>query len=144
MLYFWGGDDTRILVMMHPDHSDHLTTLTTPTTRLPRPPRPLRPPTYTTPMYLCKVYFCEMYPTCVSCKLCEFIFWDTLYILCFHKNFPLRRGQKHAKRALRLARDNTGLDGQNQSALKRILRELQLQRPSSLREMVCSAARSVE
>ena len=104
--------------MMHPDHSDHLTTLTTPTTRLPRPPRPLRPPTYTTPMYLCKVYFCEMYPTCVSCKLCEFIFWDTLYILCFHKNFPLRRGQKHAKRALRLARDNTDLDGQNQSALK--------------------------
>ena len=24
-------------------------------------------------MYLSKVYFCEMYPTCVSSKLCEFI-----------------------------------------------------------------------
>ena len=27
-------------------------------------------------MYLSKVYFCEMYPTCVSSKLCEFIDWQ--------------------------------------------------------------------
>ena len=25
-------------------------------------------------VYLSKEYFCEMYPTCVSSKLCEFIF----------------------------------------------------------------------
>ena len=26
-------------------------------------------------VYLSKVYFCEMYPTCVSSKLCQFISW---------------------------------------------------------------------
>ena len=27
-------------------------------------------------VYLSKEYFCEMYPTCVSSKLCEFILTD--------------------------------------------------------------------
>ena len=29
-------------------------------------------------VYLSKEYFCEMYPTCVSSKLCEFILFKTL------------------------------------------------------------------
>ena len=33
-------------------------------------------------VYLSKDYFCEMYPTCVSSKLCEFIYCET--ILCNH------------------------------------------------------------
>ena len=31
-------------------------------------------------VYLLKEYFCEMYPTCVSSKLCEFILISTLSI----------------------------------------------------------------
>ena len=30
-------------------------------------------------VYLSKEYFCEMYPTCVSSKLCEFIIIDNLF-----------------------------------------------------------------
>ena len=29
-------------------------------------------------VYLSKVYFCKMYPTCVSSKLCEFIFVESV------------------------------------------------------------------
>ena len=32
-------------------------------------------------VYLSKEYFCEMYPTCVSSKLCEFIFIDAIYLM---------------------------------------------------------------
>ena len=40
-------------------------------------------------VYLSKKYFCEMYPTCVSSKLCEFInlvaMLKLLFIILFHK-----------------------------------------------------------
>ena len=36
-------------------------------------------------VYLLKEYSCEMYPTCVSSKLCEFIFLETNKILLFVK-----------------------------------------------------------
>ena len=34
-------------------------------------------------VYLSKVYFCKMYPTCVSSKLCEFIL--TIFLQFFTK-----------------------------------------------------------
>ena len=36
-------------------------------------------------VYLSKEYFCEMYPTCVSSKLCEFIFSE-IFRKFFGKN----------------------------------------------------------
>ena len=38
-------------------------------------------------VYLSKEYFCEMYPTCVSSKLCEFIFFKLSKIVKIVQKF---------------------------------------------------------
>ena len=42
-------------------------------------------------VYLSKEYFCEMYPTCVSSKLCEFIWLITTCYTVFLR-FWVKRG----------------------------------------------------
>ena len=43
-------------------------------------------------VFLSKVYFCEMYPTCVSSKLCEFISGDFGDLLLTNYVIPVNLG----------------------------------------------------
>ena len=45
-------------------------------------------PVYFSKVYLSKKYFCEMYPTCVSSKLCEFILMKIILKKGVCRSFP--------------------------------------------------------
>ena len=45
-------------------------------------------------VYLSKEYFCEMYPTCVSSKLCEFISnSSSVFLLKLRNRFVCKKGR---------------------------------------------------